>query len=163
VIVEFTVTGSLFLLGLRWGPEGIAMAWTASFWILTIPAFWYAGKPINLGFGPVLSAVWKYVVASAAAGVAAALILRQIPWFAATPSTLAAAEHIAVISLLFAGLYLAAVVLLYGGLAPIHQVTGLLREALPSRKPSAPAPQPIAEESANLMLAEEEAPVASGE
>src|SRR5207248_3413719 len=36
IIVEFTVTGLLFLLGLRWGPVGVAAAWTASFWILTI-------------------------------------------------------------------------------------------------------------------------------
>jgi len=44
VVVEFAVTFLLFLVGIHWGPEGIAGAWTLSFWILTIPAFWYAGK-----------------------------------------------------------------------------------------------------------------------
>ncbi len=44
-IIEITVTFLLFLLGLPGGPLGIAAAWTASFWILTFPALWYAGKP----------------------------------------------------------------------------------------------------------------------
>src|SRR5262249_13528297 len=39
VFVEFTLTGLLFVAGLRYGPAGVAAAWTASFWILTIPAF----------------------------------------------------------------------------------------------------------------------------
>jgi len=80
-IAEFAFTGLLFLLGLHWGPVGIATAWTASFWILTIPAFWYAGKPINLGVGIIIQAVWRYLLASLLAGAAAALILRGFPSF----------------------------------------------------------------------------------
>ena len=160
VIVEFSVTLGLFLLGLHFGPEGIAMAWTASFWILTIPAFWYAGKPINFGFGPVLGAVWKYIVASAAAGVAAALIVQQIPWLAVAQSTLAAFEHILIVSSLFSVLYLAAVVALYGGFAPIRQVIALVREAMPSRRSAKTVPEPAAAD--EVALAAEEIPVSSG-
>lgn len=157
VIVEFSVTGLLFLLGLRWGPEGIAMAWTASFWILTIPAFWYAGKPINFGFGPVLGAVWKYIVGSAAAGLATALIVRQISSFAVAESTLAAFEHIVVTSLLFVVLYLGAVVGLYRGFAPIRQVAGLVGEAVPRGRFSRPRPESVAvTENATLTLPAEE-------
>src|SRR5438094_343345 len=71
-VVEFAVTGLLFLLGLPWGPVGIAVAWVVSFWILTIPALWYAGRPARLGIAPVIGAVWKYALASALAGCAAA-------------------------------------------------------------------------------------------
>jgi O-antigen/teichoic acid export membrane protein len=46
-MVELAVTVLLFLVCLRWGPIGIAVAWTTSFWILTIPAIWYAGRPIQ--------------------------------------------------------------------------------------------------------------------
>ena len=48
-IVEFAVTALLFLVALPWGPVGIAVGWTASFWILIIPALWYAGRPISFG------------------------------------------------------------------------------------------------------------------
>jgi O-antigen/teichoic acid export membrane protein len=61
-VVEFIVTGLLFILGLRRGPAGVALAWTASFWILTIPAFWYAGRPIQLRVGSIVAAAWKYVL-----------------------------------------------------------------------------------------------------
>jgi O-antigen/teichoic acid export membrane protein len=152
VIVEFTVTGLLFLLALRWGPEGIAVAWTASFWILAVPAFWYAGRPIGLGVAPVVAAVWKYVMASLGAGVAAAAIVRPIWGFASASSPLGAVEHIVGTSLLFAALYLAAVVLLHGGFAPIHQVAGLLREMVPWGRRSKPTPVAVVEEADEIPV-----------
>jgi O-antigen/teichoic acid export membrane protein len=139
VVVEFSVTGLLFLVGLHWGPEGMAMAWTASFWILTIPAFWYAGKPIGLGVGPVLAAVWKFIVASLLAGCATELIMRHMPFLAVTRNSLDALSHIVTVSVVFVALYLGAVIALYRGCAPIYQLAGLLREMLPGRKAAAAA------------------------
>jgi O-antigen/teichoic acid export membrane protein len=131
VFVEFSVTGLLFLLGLRWGPEGIAVAWTASFWILALPAFWYAGRPIGFGVGPVLAAVWKYIVASLLAGCASAIILQKMPALATAAGFAASATRTIVMSALFGILYLGVVVLFDWGFAPIHQVMRLLREMIP--------------------------------
>jgi PST family polysaccharide transporter len=130
-IAEFAFTGLLFLLGLHWGPVGIATAWTASFWILTIPAFWYAGNPINLGVGIIIEAVWRYLLASSLAGAAAAFILRGFPSLHAAPGTLGAALRIGVTSLLFTVLYLGSVTLLYWGCTPLYQLAGLVREMVP--------------------------------
>jgi PST family polysaccharide transporter len=130
VVVEFTVTGLLFLLGLPWGPEGIAVAWTVSFWVLVIPAFWYAGRPIGLGIAPVVMAVWKYVLASLLAGCASAVILRDLPVLAAAPGAIAAGARVVIGSLLCGALYLAAVVMLHRGCAPLYQFAGLLREMI---------------------------------
>ena len=152
VIVEFSVTGLLFLLALHWGPEGIAVAWTASFWILAVPAFWYAGKPIGLGISPVAGAVWRYVLASLLAGVGTAAIIRPMWSFAAASSSLGAIEHMAVISLLFAALYLGAVVLLHGGFSPIYQVAGLVREMTPWGRSSRPSPTVPVEEQAKVPV-----------
>jgi len=131
VMVEFTVTGLLFLLGLRWGPEGIAAAWTASFWILTIPAFWYAGKPIKLGIAPVLASVWKYLLASLFAGCVSGFILREITILHVGQNWIGAAIRIIVVSCVLGTLYLGAVIVLHGGSAPLHQFSKLLREMLP--------------------------------
>ena len=79
-VLELSVTGLLFLLALRWGPVGIAAAWTASFCILTIPAFWYAGKPIDLKVGFVLNAIWRYIVAALIAGLSCAAIVARMRW-----------------------------------------------------------------------------------
>src|SRR5882762_5343514 len=67
-IVEFSFTFLLFLVALPCGPACIAVAWTASFWILVIPAFWYAGKPIQLDVKSVLAEVCRFFLASLLAG-----------------------------------------------------------------------------------------------
>jgi O-antigen/teichoic acid export membrane protein len=133
-IIEFVFTGLLFLLALRWGPVGMAVAWTASFWILTIPAFWYAGKPINLGVGIIIEAVWRYLLASLLAGGTAALILRGLPTLLAAPGAVGAALRIGVTSALFGILYLGSVILLYWGCTPLYQLAGLVREMAPWRR-----------------------------
>ena len=141
--VELAVTGLLFLLGLRWGPAGIAVAWVVSFWVLTIPALWFARRPIGLGIGPVVSAVWKYVVASALAGVACVAITPRLSLPVAMTS-LAALGRVAIVSALFGILYVGAVILLHGGLAPLHQVVRLLQDMAPSsmfsRRPATISP-----------------------
>jgi PST family polysaccharide transporter len=137
-IVEFAITGLSFLIALQWGPVGIAGAWTASFWILTIPAFWYAGKPIQLGIAPVVAAVWKYLVASLLAGCASAAIVGKMSSFYAASSSIRAMVSIATTSVLFGSLYIGAVILLHGGYAPLYQVVGLLREMIPWDKSARP-------------------------
>jgi len=149
VILEFCVTIALFCLGLRWGPVGIASAWSASFWILFIPAFLYAGKPIHFGIKPILATVWRYILASLLAGGASALFVHEIP-FAAVPGVWGALERIVGTNLLFAALYLGMVVLLHGGPDPLYRFARLLPEMLPhirsragSARPEAPQPQDL--------------------
>jgi PST family polysaccharide transporter len=127
-VVEFAVTGLLFLLGLPWGPVGIASAWVVSVWVLTLPALWYAGRPIHLGIATVVGAVWKYVLASALAGCASALIIHGIPSLAMASGSMGAIGRIVVISVLFGVLYLCAVILFHRGCDPIRQVVALLHD-----------------------------------
>lgn len=139
-IVEFIVTGLLFLLALPWGPLGIAAAWTFSFWILTIPAFWYAGKPIQFGIAPVLGVIWRYLLASVLAGFACAAIVRHIPSVATASDLTGAATRLLTTSIFFTALYIIAVVLLHRGFVPLYQFAGLLREMAPCSRGSARAP-----------------------
>lgn len=137
-VIECLVTGLLFVLGLHWGPAGIAAAWTVSFWILTIPAFWYAGRPIQLGVARVVAAVWRFLLASLLAGCAAGVITRGLPALFVAEGSVGAAVRIMTVSSLFAVLYLGAVVLLHQGWAPIIQVAGLLRDMVPWGRHSRP-------------------------
>jgi PST family polysaccharide transporter len=136
VLLEFGVTVLLFLIGLHWGPAGIAAAWTASFWLLTLPAFWYAGRPIGFGATPVLATVWRYVVASLLAGSASAAILRSISSLTVAPGAIGALVRILATSLLFTALYLGAVVFLHGGLEPLDRLLRLLPDIVPWKKSS---------------------------
>lgn len=131
-IVEWTVTILLFLIALPWGPQGIAVAWCASFWTLTIPAMWYAGRPIGFGVAPVIAAVWRYILASMIAGLACGVVFSRIAWLAEAPGGVGAAERVAIISICFLSLYLGAIVALYRGFSPLKKLTGLLREMAPA-------------------------------
>lgn len=149
-IIEFTVTAVLFLVALPWGPVGIAVAWTTSFWILIIPAFRYAGKPIQLEVTPVISATWRYLLASLLAGAACAMIIREIPSLAALPHWTGALTRIITTCFVFVALYLGSVTLVHGGYAPLRQFGGVLREMMSTSKPP---PQPSPEEAAYIKEA----------
>ena len=130
-LIEVTVAGLLFVLALPWGPVGIAVAWTASFWILTIPAFWYAGRPIHFGIAQVIAVVWKYLFASALAGCTSAVVIQGIPSLVAASGWAGAVARIFTISLLFSALYIGAVILLHGGCEPLYQVARLSSDIVP--------------------------------
>ena len=132
-LLEFVCTVCLFLLGLRWGPSGIALAWTISYFILMFPGFWYAGKPIGLGIGPVFGAIWKFFAASALAGGVTALIVGETPHFATAFGASGAFVRMVFVSLVFFALYLVGVILLHNGLQPIHETLGLIRDLLPEK------------------------------
>jgi PST family polysaccharide transporter len=138
-IVEWTVTIGLFIASLHWGPSGIAAAWCLSFWILTVPAMWYAGKPIALGVGSILDVVWRYTVAALAAGIATKLVLSQWGFLASATGVKGAALRVAFVSVAFVVLYLAGVVILHRGFAPLRRLIGLLREMTSATRAEATA------------------------
>jgi PST family polysaccharide transporter len=125
-VVELAVTSTLFLLGLQWGPAGIAVAWTVAYWILTMPALWYAGQG-QLGLGALMDVVWRNVVASATAAGVTLAIVSALPGMARTPAVVGSVARILTTSALFGALYLAAVVVLHGGYAPLAHLAGLVR------------------------------------
>jgi O-antigen/teichoic acid export membrane protein len=133
-LLEFGCTVSLFLLTLRWGPSGVAFAWTASYFLLMFPGFWYAGKPIGLGIGPMLAVIWKFFVASLGAGAATLLIFRARPYFAASSGAAGALARMISVSLVFFVLYIVGVIALHRGLRPLNEFAGLIRDFLPEGK-----------------------------
>ena len=155
-IVEFIVTCLLFIGCLRWGPVGIATAWSASFWLLTIPAIWYAGRPIGLQIGSVLSMAWRFVVASLVAALVTHFAAHQIPALYQMPGMAGALFRIAVVSTFIAFVYLGTVVLLHGGFAPLLQIAGLLGEMARSGKSASINEPSAADEEATVQAIQSE-------
>ncbi len=140
-LVELAITVSLFLTALPWGPAGVAAAWSMSYWILLIPGFWYAGRPIGFGVSHLIDAVWRYAAAALVAGLATAAIIRSTSLWHTASGNSAALGAIAIISILFFTLYLGTVILFHWGLEPLRQLASLVRELAPPRK----TPEPVAE------------------
>ena len=138
-LVELAATALLFVLALPWGPAGIAVAWSVSFWTLSIPAFWYAGRPIRFGVSSLIAPVWRFAAASLLAGLATVAFIRGTPFWGTPPGAYAALGAIIITSALFVTLYLGAVILLHRGCAPLRQFASLLREVVPSRRVTRPA------------------------
>jgi hypothetical protein len=107
-----------------------------------VPAFWYAGKPIQFGVGLVIGTVWRYALASLLAGVACAWIVSTIHLPFASDATAAAAfARIVTDSVLLFTLYIGAVVGLHGGWEPLRQIARLLPDLMPGRRPVFESPQ----------------------
>jgi O-antigen/teichoic acid export membrane protein len=139
-VIEFLCTVGLFVIALPWGPEGIALAWTISYFVLLVPAFWYAGTPIDLPVRSVLSAVWKFFLASTVAGFITGVVIHFLPSDWGLSGALGALARLASISVLFFVLYLVVVVLLYRGLGPLNQTLSLIRDIVPWQKKKDLAP-----------------------
>lgn len=135
-LLEFVCTVSLFLLTLRWGPSGIAFAWTVSYFVLMFPGLWYAGRPIGLGIGPMLAVIWRFFAASILAGAATFMIFQEMPYFAALAGAEGAFVRMGFVSLVFFALYIGGVIALHGSLRPVNETVSLLRHLLPERTPS---------------------------
>lgn len=138
-IVDLVVTTVFLLVGLHWRAEGLAVAWGASYWVIALPALWYAGEPIQLGMSSVIAVIWKYIVASLMAGGTAFFTLREMPSFVSAPGPFWAVARLATVSLLFFVLYLGAVIALHRSFAPLYQLSRLLQEITSRGRHTEPA------------------------
>jgi glycosyltransferase involved in cell wall biosynthesis len=132
--LEFTVTVSLFLVGLQRGPEGIAMAWSASFWILLVPAIRYAGAPIELKVSSVISETWRFVCSSLIAIVATYFLERTVPSLGRMSGMEGAVLRVLIDLSLLVPIYLGSIVVLHGSLRPMIRFLTVLRDMIPSNR-----------------------------
>ena len=142
-LFQLAVTASLFLVGLRWGPDGVAAAWSISFWTLLTPGFWYAGRAVGFGVSDLIAAIWRYAAAGLAAGLTTAAIIRGTQFWDTHSGAVAALEATVITSTVFVTLYLGTVILLHWGLAPLGQLASLLRELAPAREDTRPAAEAV--------------------
>lgn len=127
-IVEFIVTALCFAIGLPYGAIGVAVAFSASFYILIFPALWYAGKPIHLKLSSVLSGIWKYYVSALAAALVCWFVLHKVESISNIFIELNIFIRIIASLVLFTMVYLPLVVVLYQSMKPISQFISILRE-----------------------------------
>ena len=133
-IFECIATTAFFIVGVRWGAEGVAIGYAASFYVLLGPCLLYAGRPINLKLNSIISAVWKYFASSALAGVLSFFILYKIPYLHAFFYKQHVFLKIMIASILCGTLYLLLIILFYQGISPITNFFSTTRQMIPFKK-----------------------------
>lgn len=130
-IVSLVTTVILFILGLPFGPLGVAIAYSASFYVLIGPALWYAGRPIQLKLSYVLSAVWKYFIAVIISGTVCWYVLYSFHPTSRIFLELNLLSRIFIASTLCITLYLLFIIVFFRNLKPVLEVIALLRDMVP--------------------------------
>jgi len=134
-LLRWTIFGTVitivfFLMGLPFGALGVAIAYSASFYVLVIPGLLYAGKPIQLKLSHIISAVWKCFI-SALLSCLFCIYINSFPYVSEIILGLNIFLKLFVSCIFCLSLYLIMVTIFYRSLTPISQFLSLLREMLP--------------------------------
>ena len=124
-------TCAFILIGLFFGPLGVACGFTASFLVLIGPALQYAGKPIGLKGVSVLLVTWKYCVASLLSGVVCGTILYHFDPVSSVFSHFSVYARIIVGAGMFLVGYLLIITVLLNGMNEVRGQIALLLEMVP--------------------------------
>ncbi len=135
-IVELIVTSLSFVIGLPFGPAGVAAAWTVSFYLLTGVGLWYAGKPISISLAHIVDKTWRFLFS--------AVLSATTCWYLFTyhhysSEMYAGLNIVGRIGLMLAAsmvFYLLFIVLCYQSIKPLTRFVSLAGEMVPglSRK-----------------------------
>ncbi len=113
--------------GLPFGPIGIAVAYVVSMFLLFVPALVYAGRPLGIGAGDVVRAVWR-PLAGALAAAASVSVLRSM-----IDGSDHAAFRLALLVIAYVLSYLTIVIGILGLRGPIRTARVLIGHSLPLR------------------------------
>jgi PST family polysaccharide transporter len=127
-----------YSLGLLFGPVGVAVAYSALFYLLLIPTLAYAGKPAGLSASFFVGALWRYWTAGFVAGATYWFIFSRFAPAVRFYRGLAPLLRIGFGSLCYPALYLAFIAVLFGGWQPLAMVASLIKETLSRRVPKTP-------------------------
>ncbi len=128
---SLSVTIFLFIIGVKFGTIGVGIAYSASFYILVLPALWYAGKPIGLSFLFYIKCLWRYFISALLSG----LIIYQI-LFSWSLTKVSFADYPVITRLLLATvssclLYTILVIIFYMSFKPFSDLLSILAEMVP--------------------------------
>jgi len=134
----FVVLGASIVsysLGLLFGPVGVAVAYSAMFYLLLIPALAYAAKPAGLSASFFVGVLWRYWTAAFVSGASYWLIFSQFAPAARFYRGLVPLLRIGFSSLFYTAFYLVFIVVLFGGWQPLAMVSSLIKDTLIRQAP----------------------------
>jgi PST family polysaccharide transporter len=126
-IFSSTILAAAFIIGMFFGPKGIAWGYSIAIILLTFPGILYAGRPIGLNFNQVLAKVWRNSLAAILTG----LLINYIKDFHFFEISLFLKIVISLFS--YSGIYLLIIIVLYRGITPIKDIYSISRTVISKR------------------------------
>jgi O-antigen/teichoic acid export membrane protein len=123
-ILSAVITVGGFLWGSYYGAKGVSIAFSASIILLTFPGILYAGRPVGLRLGHVLSAMWRYTCASILAGMLVYALKAAVLLNAAVLLKMIICLSVYVLA------YVVLVIILYWSLEPVTDMLHLFLDTL---------------------------------
>ncbi len=130
-IISLIVIVVLIIVGIPYGPLGIAIAYTTSFYVLIVPGIWYAGRPIHLKFSSLFSVIWKYFLSALTAGLLCWFVFYSFDLTSNIFVELNVFVRILVSCILCILIYLLLIVALYQSTKPILNFISVLYDMIP--------------------------------
>lgn len=126
-IVAFVFTVLSLIAGLPFGGLGIAIAYSLSFYILTWPGIWYAAKPMGLRLGQVWKAIWRFFAAAMLSGLATWWAINKVHFILRFMEHVHILVRIGLTAVLCTVLYLVSIIILYGSIMVILDMSAVLK------------------------------------
>lgn len=130
-IIELIVSALAFAVGLPFGAIGVAIAYTASFYVLAGPGLWYAARLAHIKLSSILSVAWRYFVSALIAGLMCWLIFYSIDVTSQIFSGLNIFVRILVSTILCTIFYILFIVIFFQKKESLSEFLSLARDMLP--------------------------------
>jgi PST family polysaccharide transporter len=129
------LTVMAFILAAPSGPVAMAIAYSGITYVLVVPGLWYAGRPIQLSLGVVISSVWAYFASAISVGIFWLYLSEYWLPLNNVLTRLSPLNRIVIVVSSMSCLYIALVMILQRGLRSIREILSLLPQILPRREP----------------------------
>jgi PST family polysaccharide transporter len=116
-----------FFLGSLFGPIGVGVAYSVLFYVLLLPALYFAGRPLSIRASFYISILWRYWLSAIIAG-GLCWILRYFLVTASPTGQLSLLLKIIIIAFTYVFLYLGIILALFRGPKPISLFISTIRE-----------------------------------
>lgn len=133
-ILESCILTILFIVSLRFGIEGVAIAYSLSFYLFAAPCLWYAGRPIKLNIMSLISSISRYFAAALASGLLSFAVIYKINIVLLMFLNLNVFFRIVIAATICLVFYLIFIILFFQSLTPIKRFLSIVYEMLPIKK-----------------------------
>jgi PST family polysaccharide transporter len=133
-VIELSVTVLLFLIGTNWGPSGIAVAWTTSFYVLLFPGLLFAGRPVNLKLLVIVDGIWRYLLSALISGVICWYCLYEVEFISVVFHHLNLVGRILTSCIFSLSIYLTMIIIFHRNIDPIIRLLSIARQMIPGNR-----------------------------